>query len=379
MATEVLMPPLGQTVDAVTLVRWYKQEGEPVQQGEKLFVIETDKATLDIEAPASGILRDVRAGPGDTVKVLTPIAVIAAPDERPAPAPAARPPAQPAPPAAAETHITPSPARPPQRERIFISPRARRLAEQYRVPLSALHPTGPEGAIVERDVRAYLEKRPPAVVSPAAIPIVPSAGAPAPVTLIAQVDVTELGHVQEQLRQAGVETALRDWVLFVAGRALRRFPAMNAALVEGAIQPWAEIHIRLIAEAASGEAVVALRHADQKTPLQIADEAGDLLEKARAGALGPEEAEGTTFTVVDMSMFPIDAFTPLLPASHCAALGIGRTTERPAAVQNRLEIRSTLWLSLAFDHRLVDGAPAAQFLSFIAHALENPHLLIGFA
>ena len=157
MPTEVLVPPLGQTVDVVKLVSWYKNEGDAVRQGEPLFVIETDKATLDVEAPADGILRRVTAAPGDDVKALSAIALIAAPGEEVKVEVEAKvktkTEAQPIPHSAPISTLTSISA-----SRRFVSPRARRLAEAEGAPLEAIQPTGPEGAIIERDVRAYLEK-----------------------------------------------------------------------------------------------------------------------------------------------------------------------------------------------------------------------------
>ncbi|MEJ2557771.1 MAG: E3 binding domain-containing protein [Anaerolineae bacterium] len=150
MTTEVLVPPLGQTVDTVVLVTWYKNEGETVAQGDPLFAVETDKATLDVEAPASGVLRQVTAQPGDVLKVLNAIALIAAPDEA----------------IAGEE----------RGGRIFISPRARRLVEERNIPLAALQATGPEGAIVERDVRSYLDTQTVPAITPVARRMAEEAG-----------------------------------------------------------------------------------------------------------------------------------------------------------------------------------------------------------
>jgi pyruvate dehydrogenase E2 component (dihydrolipoamide acetyltransferase) len=168
MTTDVLVPPLGQTVDTVTLASWYKREGESIKQGEPLFAIETDKATLDIEAPASGILRGIQAQAGDEVKVLSAIAVIAQPGED-LPAPALPAAAQPSPKSPVVPARQSQPGAAPQRQRIFASPRARQLARQEGVTLEEVTATGPEGAIIERDVRAYLAQTgAPAVTWPAA-------------------------------------------------------------------------------------------------------------------------------------------------------------------------------------------------------------------
>lgn len=403
MATEVLVPPLGQTVDTVTLVTWYKREGEAVSQGEKLYAIETDKATLDIEAPASGILRHVRAQPGEKVRVLSPIARITAPEEEaealpalsPAPPPGASVPPKPAP---AAPRLTTSPA-----GRIFISPRARRLAEEHRVPWQELKGTGPQDAIVERDVRAYLQalavvKAPPAPARPAEAPVpaaavlqtIPMEGpraviaqrmhesrlTTAPVTLMAEADATTLVELRRQLHEAGIPVSFNDIFLFIAGRALRQFPRLNASLEGKTIQLGDEVHIGLAVDTERGLLVPVVRHVDRKGLSQIAQETQRLIQRARAGQLTPEELRGGTFTITNLGMYDIDAFTPIINLPQCAILGIGRITERPAVFQGMIAVRHRVWLSLTFDHRLVDGAPASQFLQHIIRWTEMPHLLL---
>ncbi len=405
MAMDVLVPPLGQTVDTVTLVTWYKREGDAVTQGEKLYAIETDKATLDIEAPASGILRHITAQPGQKIRVLAPIARIVAPGEEagaapaPAPAPTAGAPVSPAPePAPAIT----APKAPPA-GRIFISPRARRLAEEHHIPWQTLRGTGPQGAIVERDVRAYLQSQaavtapPPTavpVISPApaaavmrAIPLegpraviaqrmLESRQTTASVTLMAEVDATALVELREQLRQAGIPVSYNDIFLYICGRALRQFPRLNASLEGEAIRLWDEVHIGLAVDTERGLLVPVVRDADRKGLADIARETQRLIERARAGQLTLEEMSGGTFTITNLGMYEIDAFTPIINLPQCAILGIGRIAPRPAVFQGTVAVRHRVWLSLTFDHRLVDGAPAAQFLQRIIQWVEMPHLLL---
>ncbi|MGC8825578.1 MAG: dihydrolipoamide acetyltransferase family protein [Anaerolineae bacterium] len=401
MAADVLVPPLGQTVDTVTLVTWYKREGEAVTQGEKLYAIETDKATLDIEAPASGILRHITAQPGQKVRVLTPIARILAPGEEGEVAPA--PAAPPAPPAGAAVPPAPAPApavQPPTAPpvgRIFISPRARRLAEEHRVPWQTLQGTGPQGAIVERDVRAYLEARaavktPTVSVGPAAVVMqaVPLEGpraviaqrmlesrqTTAPVTLMAEADAAALVELRRQFQEAGIPVSYNDIFLYIAGRALRQFPRLNASLEGDTIRLWDEVHIGLAVDTERGLLVPVVRDADRKRLADIARETQRLIERARAGQLTPEEMSGGTFTITNLGMYDVDAFTPIINLPQCAVLGIGRIVERPAVFQGAIAVRHRVWLSLTFDHRLLDGAPAAQFLQRIIQWVEMPHLLL---
>ena len=454
MATEVLVPPLGQTVDTLTIVSWYKQEGETVTQGEPLYVVETDKAALDVEAPASGVLRGVTAKPGDEVKVLSAIAVIG------------------------EAEAISSSAS----TRLFVSPRARRLAESEGVPLAAVKPTGPEGAIIERDVRAYMEgagvrsqesgakgqgagdaaetpegqrsitpvarrmaeeagldlgavsgtgprgqivredvARALAAAAPAtpaepveapfttvarataAEPVeapcmapepaesIPLAGIrgliaermaashsqTAPVTLTAEADATALVELRKQLAADGVAVSYNDLLLYVLARALRQHPRLNASLDGETIRVWRRIDIGLAVDAERGLRVPVVRDVASKGLAQLAAETAALAARARAGQCTPAELTGGTFTLTNLGMFGIDAFTPLINLPETAILGVGRIKARPAVVGDQIVARQTVWLSLTFDHRLVDGGPAARFLQRVVQLVEKPHLLMA--
>jgi pyruvate dehydrogenase E2 component (dihydrolipoamide acetyltransferase) len=448
MPTQVLVPPLGQTVDTLTFVSWYHAEGDTVQQGAPLFVVETDKATLDVEAPASGVLRRVTARPGDQVASLSAIAVIMAPDEPEDAAPQA--------PAAAPAAVTAQAASPIQaslpagdRVRRFASPRARRVAQERQVNLAVVTGTGPEGAIVERDVLAYLESQQvaareletsPAEAGPvAATPVarrmaeeagldwqslrgsgpggrvtradverampagpgrplaeeevveaVPltgvrgiiarrmadSARETAAVTLTAEVDATELVAVRRRLVERGWSVTYNDLLIYVLGRALREHPRLNASLEGDAIKAWRRIDIGLAVDTDRGLIVPVVRDADTKGLAQIAEETVDLVNRTRAGTVTPDEIRGGTFTLTNLGMFGIDAFTPIINLPETAILGVGRIKERPAVVDGQVVARSMVWLSLTFDHRLVDGGLAARFLQQVAQLIEQPVLLL---
>jgi pyruvate dehydrogenase E2 component (dihydrolipoamide acetyltransferase) len=447
MASEVLVPPLGQTVDTVVLVTWYKNEGEAVAQGDPLFAIETDKATLDVEAPASGVLRQVTAQPGDVVKVLSAIALIAAPDEAVAGRVIdAQPPAPPGPrgdpswPASAGREAgTGSPQL--RGGRIFISPRARRLVEERNIPLAALQATGPEGAIVERDVRSYLDTQTVPAITPVArrmaeeagldwyglsgsgaggritrddvaqalkVTQVVSEGVPSPtedneaietiavrsvraviaermarsvattahVTLTAEADATALVELRHKLIQDGVNVSYNDLFLYILGRALREYPRLNASLEGDSIKLWRRIHIGLAVDTDRGLLVPVVRDVNRKGLVELGQDTQVLIERAQTGQCTPDELSGGTFTLTNLGMFGIDAFTPIINLPECAILGVGRIKRQPVMVENQVVGRQMVWLSLTFDHRLVDGGPAARFLQRVVQLVESPHLLI---
>lgn len=437
MPVDVLVPPLGQTVDTLTFVSWLKNEGDTVRQGEALFTIETDKATLEVEAPASGILRGVTARPGDEVKALSAIAVIAAPGEAEPEGDTARAP------------VAEAPA--DRRAKRFISPRAKRLAEAEGVPLNDIVPTGPEGAIIERDVAAYLAQReldagrrtaptitpvarrlaeeagvewqavsgtgprgqitredveaalaarstppePPMTAGPTltenrTLETLPLAGVratiatrmqqshsqTAPVTLTAEADATALVELRRQLAADGVSVSYNDLFLSILGRVLREQPRLNASLDGSTIRLWQRIDIGLAVDTERGLLVPVVRDVPGKGLAALAAETAGLAERARAGGCAPEELRGSTFTLTNLGMFGIDAFTPIINLPECAILGVGRIRTQPAWIDDHVEPRQVVWLSLTFDHRLVDGGPAARFLQRVVQLTEKPHLLL---
>jgi pyruvate dehydrogenase E2 component (dihydrolipoamide acetyltransferase) len=441
MATEVLVPPLGTTVDTVTLVKWYVQPGDPVKQGDPLFAVETDKATLDVEAPASGVLQQVSAHAGESVTALSRVAWIAEPGEVIDGEEArSSPPGDSAAPVAAAPAAEAGRAGTERAGRRFVSPRARRLAEAHGIEVNDLRGSGPEGAVVERDVRAALEtgSRPRPLATPVARRMADQAGLPwqelvgsgpagrvtsadvlravevapaaptgdglnspleliplagvraitaermgrshseaARVTLTAQADATALVALREQLARDAIQVSYNDLMIFVAARALREHPRLNASLQGEQIAVWQRIHIGLAVDTARGLLVPVVHDADRYSLAGLADRTRELIERAQAGRSTPQDLSGGTFTVTNLGMFGIDAFTPIINLPECAILGVGRISRQPVLVGDRVVGRQMVWLSLAFDHRLVDGAPAARCLQRIVQLIEKPHLLLA--
>ncbi len=339
------------------------------------------------------------------------------------------------------------------RARVFISPRARRLAEEHGIDLTALTTSGPEGSIVERDVRAYLAGQPaprsadasqsgrvatpvarrmaeeagldwravagsggprgrvtradvarvlqtppgqgesalpPPDVNEAAetIPLrsvraviaermARSAATTAHVTLTAEADATALVELRRQLAHDGVDVSYNDLFLYILGRALRGQPQLNASLEGDAIVVWRRIHVGLAVDTDRGLLVPVVRDVDAKGLRQIAQETQALVERTRAGGCTPDELRGGTFTLTNLGMAGIDAFTPIINLPECAVLGVGRIKLQPVMVGDKVVGRHMVWLSLTFDHRLVDGGPAARFLQRVVQLVERPHLLMA--
>ncbi len=451
MITEVILPVLGETMNEGTIVEWLKAEGSPVQRGEVLFTLESDKATLEAEAPATGFLRKILVPPGQTVPVLTVIGLITKTADEELEGyqvEGSKVEGLKVPRLEAKDSTFKPVTFEPETGRIFVSPRARKLAREKGVDLAQVTGSGPNGRIVEEDVIAFLEAQPkvtpvaqrlaeqaglnlrtvqgtgpggritkedveqallrlqvPGFRLPVAEAIAPAPPQPetlqplsgvraviarrmaeshqttAPVTLTAEVDATAFVELRERLKESlaaslGFNIGYNDLLIKLAARALREFPYMNVRLEEGGIRLLQDVHVALAVDTDRGLLVPVIRHADRKGVSEIARELRELVARAREGKALPDELTGSTFTITNLGMHEIDAFTPIINLPEVAILGVGRIKARPAVVNGEIVVRQTMWLSLTFDHRLVDGAPAARFLQRIKQLVEEPYLLL---
>jgi pyruvate dehydrogenase E2 component (dihydrolipoamide acetyltransferase) len=456
---EVILPKLGQTMEFGTIIEWLKQEGDPVQRGEVLFTVESDKATLEVESPTKGYLRKILVPAGEERPVLIPVALITKEADEDisswqvgklAGSQAKESANERMSESVVQTREVPEISQ--VSERIFSSPRARKLAREKGVDLALVAGSGPDGRIVERDIAAaiaagaaagaYLESVPKATpvaqrvaeqagvdlrtvagtgpggritkadVEGAAVPPVPSvlavAAAPAtaaevpmsgvraviarrmhaghsetaPVTLTMEVDATDLVQVRERLKASladklGFSIGYNDLLIKIVARALREFPTMNARLDGDTIHQLDEVHVALAVDTERGLLVPVVRDADRKGMAEFATELRGVIERARTGTALPDELSGSTFTITNLGMFEIDAFTPIINLPEAAILGVGRVKDCAAVVDGEIVARKMMWLSLTFDHRLVDGAPAARFLQRIKQYIEEPYLLLA--
>jgi len=377
VATPVVMPKLGLTMREGTVRKWLKAEGAPVRKGEPLFEVMTEKVTVVVEALASGILRHVLVREGGKVPVGAPVGVIADADEDISALLASLAPT------GAETAVG----------RLRVSPRARKLAEQHGIDLSLVTGSGPGGRIVEADVERALAERMAQLPPRKVLRKIPYDGirrtigerlgqshtTAVPVTLTTEVDMTELLALRARLNE-GVpkrdEISVTALIVKAAAQALKRHPRLNSSLDGDEIVEWGEIHVGVAVALEDGLLVPVVRDADQKTVGQINADIRELARKAEKGALGPDEVTGSTFTVTNLGMYGVDAFTPVINPPEAAILGVGRTVSRPELRDGQLVLRQVATLSLTFDHRLADGAPAAQFLSSLRESLERPYGLV---
>jgi len=424
VAIEIVMPRLGWDMKAGTVVEWLKHDGDPVQEGDFLFLVESDKSTTEVEALDSGTLHipDQALHLGEELPVGTLLAYLLADGER---LPSAATPADtPSPPstvpdlAVPENHsvgVAEAPEadadadhdRSRRRRHPVASPRAKRLATELGIDWSALTGSSRSGRIVARDVQAAsvragtvaevpTETTPVSSVTSgnapvAAIPLTPvrrviaermaqSAHTVAAVTLTTEADASALVRVRADLaealtKQGGTPPSYNDFFTRLVAVALREFPDLNATLTEAGIVRHEAVHIGLAVDTERGLFVPVIRDVQAKAVQTVAMEAAQLIAAVRGGKASQAAMEGGTFTITNLGMYEIDAFTPIINPSQWAILGLGRIVARPVVMDEEagtIAVRKMLALSLTFDHRLVDGGPAARFLQRIKQFVERP-------
>ena len=381
MAVELIMPALGVAQETGKVVRWIKSEGDSVTKGEPVMEVETDKVTIEVEAPADGVLDAIRAAEGDEVPVGQAVAYVLAPgEEAPSAAPAAAVPTAALASVAADGD-TSATATPPARRRL-ASPKARRIAEEQGIDLDRLSGSGPGGAIVAADL-SKPGPSPRIGVGPVwarmAERVSESWRTVPHFYLQREVEAARLlawrAHV---IRRDGYEGAtLTDLLVKVAAEALARNRGVNASWQDGSIVRHDDINVG-IAVALDDGLIVPVVHRADRLPLRgIVERRTHLVESARAGQLRPEEVAGGTFTISNLgARGAVDVFQPILNAPQAAILAVGAIGERVIPVDGRPAIRPMLTLTVAFDHRVATGASGADFLETMASLVEEPAGLV---
>jgi pyruvate dehydrogenase E2 component (dihydrolipoamide acetyltransferase) len=391
MATNVILPALGMAQDSGKIVQWLKVEGDQVRQGEPIAEIETDKVTVELEAPATGTLARISAQAGDDVPVGQIIALILAADEAGAPQAASSPSS--APHQAFMNGASVLDARPRfiadgegvGGEAILASPKARRLAAENGIDLAAIRGSGPKGAVLTADVLAAAPARPSAP-QPASVDGGLSTvwGTMAERTtqswttvphffLMREVQASAFvaWHAQAQ-KHAAEKLTYTDLLVKIVATALRQHPRLNASWADGEVVTHADVHIGIAVAVPDGLIVPVIAHADDLSLSAIARKRKDLVERAQAGKLRIEDVQGGTFTISNLGMYGIDAFTAIVNAPQAAILAVGAVTERVVPVNGLPAIVPVMTLSLSCDHRVVDGARGAQFLATVADLIADP-------
>ena len=417
------MPQMGFDMREGTLVRWLKQPGDKVQRGEPIAEVETDKAVVEIESFHTGVVKELLVAEGQTVPVGSPIAVVDTGEDEDADAV----PAAPSAPAGVAAPAQPSAPAPPAPRadgagRIKASPLARRLAAQHGISLRGLTGTGPAGRIVKQDVLAAVSALGAAAQAPA--PVSAAAAAPAPAAAAAPVvqpaarpaaalvdqvvpmsrmrqtiarrmteskqqaphfyvtmaiDMDRAMALREQIRDLGDDVpavSVNDLVLKATALALVRHPSLNASFEGDAIRYHSAVHLAMAVALPDGLVTPVIRDAHTKSLAEIAHEARELAEAARAGRLKPEQYQGGTFTVSNLGMFGVEDFVAIINPPQGAILAVGAVLEQPVVRDGQLTVGRVMRVTVSADHRVTDGAQVARFLQDLKVILENPLRLL---
>ena len=428
MPTDVIMPQMGESIFEGTITKWLKKPGDKVQRDEPLFEISTDKVDAEIPAPASGVLQEIKVAEGNTVQVNTIVGTISADGEsstpaKSAPAAAAPTPAQKkeaAPASPPQPAPTPAPAHEAQDEDVRSSPLVRKIAREHNVDLSQVSGTGLGGRITKQDIMAFIEKGPAAAApapSPApsqasvSAPPQPSRPAPAPAAIpgevvpmsqmrkiIAQrmiesrrtsahvhamfeVDLTRIVNLRNKLKNSfeqrnGARLTFMPFFVRAAIIALQQFPIVNASLEGDNIRYHRHVNAGIAVALDWGLIVPVLKNADELNFLGLQRGITDLGERARSKKLMPQDVEGSTFTITNPGQFGAVFGLPIINQPNSAIMGVGGITKQPMVVTDKdgndsIAIRSVVHLTLGYDHRLIDGAIADQFMALVKKTLEN--------
>jgi pyruvate dehydrogenase E2 component (dihydrolipoamide acetyltransferase) len=398
MATDVKLPRLGQGMESGTIVKWLKAEGDPVEKGEPLFEVDTDKATQEVEAEASGVLLRIAVAEGE-VPVGRTIAMIGEPGEAVSDVPSETAGEKAPPPAVVETERPPSEVRAVANGahedaggRVKASPLARRMARERGVDLGTVKGTGPDGRVVAEDVeRAAVAPVRTPVESPAEVESVPLSGIRRTIArrlteawqvpvfqLTVSADMTRANALVERSRElnAEVRVTVTDLLVRVCGSALQRHPEVNVQFTDEALLRFPSANIGLAVAAPQGLVVPVIASVERTTLAEVAVRRAELVDKARNGALKQGDLEGGTFTISNLGMFGVEEFSAVLNPPQAAILAVGATTDRPVAVAGEVVVRPMMTVTLTVDHRAVDGAPAADFLRTVKTFLEDPALAL---
>ena len=414
MATNVVMPQMGYDMREGTVVRWYKAEGETVDRGEVIADIETDKATVEFEAYTGGVLGRIIAQEGVAIPVGELIAIITEPGEsvpemEAAAAPPAAAPAPPPAPAAAPTPAAaPSAAPAPATSdgQVRASPIARRLARERGIEISLVTGTGPNGRITERDIESYQPAGPEPAPAPAAAPAPVAQPAAAPTDsrielsrmrqtiarvtsdskstaphfyVTAEIDMGKAMALRRDVNDASDpdnRVSVNDLMVKACAIALAKHPKFNSFYRGDHLEVHGAMNIGIAIALESGLILPGVSNCESKSLLQIAAATKDLISRANSGALRNEEYSSTTFSISNMGMFDVESFTAIIYPPHAAILAVGSVKQVPVVRDGELSVGTMMKATLSTDHRVADGAEAAQFLMEIKRVLENPVSLL---
>ncbi|MSO45257.1 MAG: 2-oxo acid dehydrogenase subunit E2 [Acidobacteria bacterium] len=393
MGTAVVMPQMGESIAEGTIVRWIKKVGDYVDRDEPLFEISTDKVDAEIPSPAAGVLTEIRVREGETVAVDAVVGTIGAEGDAVAPTPppaieAPSPASTPTPAGASHSSITASAPSPDDMRRQKSSPLVRRIAKEHNLDITSLSGSGIAGRVTKQDILGFLEskgdQRPSSreQIQPLSVMrrkiaehMVMSRRTSAHVHTVFHVNFSTVEGIRKQKKadyeRVGAKLTYMAFIAKAVVDAIRRHPIVNASLVGDNVVYKKDVNLGIAVALEGGLIVPVVKNADEKNLLGLARAITDVADRARAKQLKPEEVHGGTFTITNPGQFGAQFGMPIINQPQVAILGVGTIEKRPVVIDDAIAIQTMAYLTLGFDHRLVDGAVADEFIADIRQQIEH--------
>lgn len=391
------MPKLGLTMEEATIIRWIKKEGDPVVKGESILEIETDKSTVEVDSPASGIMGPLLHPEGTTLPVGTTISHILASEEQIPASSLAAASSESIRSKGGELAAFPTTSRRDSSPRVMASPVARRVARDLGVDINRLIGSGPQGRVMEEDVRRAAKKTPtiekpslPSSVGELRQPdrlrkltaerMVQSFTSAPHFYLTVETDVDLFVRMREGLiatieNKTGIRLTISDLLIKIVAQTIEEHPEVNVFWENGSIRSLPDINVGLAVATDRGLIVPVFPRANLQPLAEIVIRRQAVVEKARMGSLTPQDLEGGSFTITNLGTFAVDQFNAIINPPQAAILAVGRIKDRPVAVAGEVKVRPTMMVTLSIDHRVLDGADAARFLDRLVNLIESPYLI----
>ena len=395
MIREIIMPKLGETMEEGYLVSWKKKEGDKVEKGEILFEVMSDKTNFEVESQYSGYLRKILFQPSDQpIPVTTVIAYLTDTPDEPIEIQEKKEEVK------VETKKEETPViekkeeiKEEKEERIKISPVARKLAEEYKIDITKIKGTGPEGRIEKKDVLEYIEKikeekieertkEEYEVIKWTPLRKIIAQRLTESKTTIphyyfqGKIIVDEILKIKEKKEKEGIKLTITDFLIYFSSKAIEEFPLIGASVINDEIRIYKDVDIGLAINIPEGLVVGSIKKVNKKTISEISKERNQLVERARNGKLTSDDTKGTNFVISNLGMYEVENFYPIINPPGVAIMGVGKIEKGVFVENNQIVIKNYMYVSFSFDHRIIDGAYAANFYKRLKEFIENPSILL---
>jgi pyruvate dehydrogenase E2 component (dihydrolipoamide acetyltransferase) len=394
MLKEIIMPKLGETMEEGYLVSWKKKEGDKVEKGEILFEVMSDKTNFEVESQYSGYLRKILFQPSDQpIPVTTVIAYLTDTPDEPFEIPEKEEVKVETKKEGTSVIEKKEEIKEEKEERIKISPVARKLAEEYKIDITKIKGTGPDGRIEKKDVLEYIEKIKEEKVEERTEgeyevikwtplrKIIAQRLTESKTTIPhyyfdGKVIVDEILKIKEKKEKEGIKLTITDFLIYFSARAIEEYPLIGASVIDDEIRIYKDVDIGLAISISEGLVVGSIKKANKKTISEISKERNQLVERARNGKLTPDDIKGTNFVISNLGMYDIENFYPIINPPGVAIMGVGKIEKGVFVENNQIVIKNYMYISFSFDHRIIDGAYAANFYKRLKEFIENPSILL---